>query len=158
MLPTGRMTTPNDQPLRPLLLALVLFGAVGLLAELLLQEHYESALQWTPLVLLVVVLGAGAAVWRQPSSRTLSLFRAVMALCLAAGALGVVLHLKGNAEFALERDPALTGAALAWKVLRGATPALAPGAMAQLGLLGLVFAHRHPARSRGHPLDQDSVR
>ena len=33
-------------------------------------------------------------------------------------------------------DPALHGLDLFWSALRGATPALAPGAMAQLGLIG----------------------
>ena len=36
-------------------------------------------------------------------------------------------------------------AKLVWKALRGATPALAPGALAQLGLLGLLYTYRHPA-------------
>jgi hypothetical protein len=31
------------------------------------------------------------------------------------------------------------------ETLRGAIPALAPGAMAQLGLLGLLVSYRHPA-------------
>ena len=68
---------------------------------------------------------------------------------------GFVLHFKGNLEFELERDSGLAGIALVWKVLRGATPALAPGALVQLGLLGLVFTHRHPALDRGIHPDQD---
>jgi hypothetical protein len=31
------------------------------------------------------------------------------------------------------------------KVMTGAAPALAPGAMVQLGLLGLIYTFRHPA-------------
>jgi hypothetical protein len=34
---------------------------------------------------------------------------------------------------------------LLWKVMSGAAPALAPGAMVQLGLLGLIYTFRHPA-------------
>ena len=141
--------------IRDLLLALLLLGAAGLLAELMLLEHYESRWQWIPLILLVVTLGAGLAVWLRPMRRTLTIFRGIMMTCVVAGLAGFVLHFKGNLEFALERDPELTGVALVWKVLRGATPALAPGALAQLGLLGLVFTHRHPALDRGDHLDQE---
>lgn len=141
--------------LRDLLLALLLLGAAGLLAELILLEHYESRWQWIPLVLLVATLGSGVLVWQRPRRPTLLAFRGIMIACVLAGLAGFVLHFKGNLEFALERDAELTGFALVWKVLRGATPALAPGALAQLGLLGLVFTYRHPAVDRGVHPDQE---
>jgi hypothetical protein len=147
----------SSSRLRRLLLALVLFGAAGLMAELVLLEHYEDPWQWAPLVVLALTLAAGAALWRRPTSRLLQIFRGLMVVSLVAGALGVILHLKGNMEFELERDPSLGGFALLWKCLRGATPALAPGALAQLGLLGLVFTHRHPALSRGHHPDPETT-
>lgn len=156
--------TPNDAlsfsvaplsstrvPIRRLLLALVLFGALGLLAELLLLGHYDSPWKLAPLAVLVAAIGTGAAAWRSPGARTIGAFRIVMLACVVVGAVGLALHYDGNLEFARERDPELSGLALLWKGLRGATPALAPGALAQLGLLGLVFAHDHPARARvGH--------
>ena len=148
---TGR-TSPDGGTLRPLLLALVGIGAAGLEVELLLQKHYESAWQLTPLVLLGVVLVAAALVWRRPSPRTVRFFQATMLLCLAAGAVGLFLHYRGNVEFELEREPSLQGLRLFWKAVRGATPALAPGAMAQLGLLGLVYGYRHPAFRRDPPV------
>jgi hypothetical protein len=137
--------------LRRLLLGIVVLGAVGLEVELLLLEHYESAWQFTPLVLLGVVLVSAVLVWRRPSPGTVRFFQAVMALCVAAGAVGVFLHYEGNVEFELEREPLLRGLALFWEAARGATPALAPGAMAQLGLLGLVYTYRHPALRRVPP-------
>lgn len=142
-------------PLHRYLLALVLLGAAGMLVELLLLKHYEDAWQWAPLVLLVITLACGVVLWRGPAPRALATFRAMMWLSVLAGGLGVVLHLKGNVEFALERDPDLSGVSLAWKVLRGATPALAPGALAQLGLLGLLFTHQLDARERGHIRHED---
>lgn len=149
---------PSSSPiqrLRRLLLALVAFTAIGLVPELVLLKHYESVWQVVPLVLLAATLAATALVWRHPGARSLNLFRVMMLLCLVAGLLGVFLHGKGNLEWALERDDTLHGWPLIWKVLRGATPLLAPGAMAQLGLLGLVFAYRHPAlASTTHP-DQE---
>lgn len=132
-------------PLRRLLLALLLLGTLGLAAELFLLEHTESALQWVPLGVLGGALAATLAVAARPARGTLRLFQAAMALCVAAGVLGLWLHYRGNAEFELERDPAARGLVLLWRSLRGATPALAPGALAQLGLLGLAFTYRHPA-------------
>jgi hypothetical protein len=79
-----------------------------------------------------------------------------MGLCLLAGVAGVILHGKGNLEWALERDASLHGWALVWKILRGATPLLAPGAMAQLGLLGLLYTYHHPALERGLHLDPET--
>lgn len=139
-LPVGR--------LRRVLLLLVVLSIVGLLVELLLLEHYEEPWQWAPLVLLVVALAPTTTLLLYPSRGAVRAFRATMSLCLAAGALGVLLHYQGNVEFELERDPSLSRLALVWEALRGATPALAPGAMAQLGLLGLAITWRHPAARR----------
>jgi hypothetical protein len=143
--------------LRRLLLALVVLGALGLIAELLLLEHYEDSWQWAPLVLLTATLASAVAVGLRPVAASLAIFRVVMLLCVAAGGVGVFLHYRGNAEFELERTPSLRGVPLLWESLRGATPALAPGAMAQLGLLGLLFAWRHPAGRREHTITLDHL-
>ncbi len=64
----------------------------------------------------------------------------------APGIIGITLHYQANAEFQREIDPALGGLALFWKVVEAtAPPALAPGVMVQLGLLGLVYTYKHPA-------------
>ncbi len=131
--------------LRRILLALVLLGAGGLTLDLLLLEHFESAWQWTPLVLLAGVLAAAAVLVRHPTARAVRLFRAVMLLCVAAGLVGLYLHYRGNVEFELEREPLRRGVALFWEAIRGATPALAPASLSQLGLLGLAYTFRHPA-------------
>jgi hypothetical protein len=141
--------------LRRLLLAIVAFTAVGLVPELVLLKHYESVWQLVPLVLLVLTLAATAVAWRRPSARSLQVFRAMMGLCLLAGVAGVILHGKGNLEWALERDASLHGWPLIWKILRGATPLLAPGAMAQLGLLGLLYTYHHPALEREPPFEPE---
>lgn len=150
-IPAG--SSPPHEPealpvLRRILLAVVLVGIVGLAAELLLLEHYEDFWQWTPLALLAAGLVVGAALALRPGRGVLLAFRAVMAVYIVAGAVGAYLHLQGNAEFERESDPALTGTALFWESLHGATPALAPGALAQLGLVGLALAYRHPALRR----------
>ena len=135
----------DDGPLRRMLLGLVFLGAVGLLVELGLLEHFDSATQWIPLALLVVVVGAVVAVYVRGGRGTVRFFQGVMALCVVTGVIGVYLHYRGNVEFELERDGSLHGLHLFWEAIRGATPALAPGALSQLGLLGLAYTFRHPA-------------
>jgi hypothetical protein len=133
--------------LRQILLLLVFFGNVGLIAELLLLGHTESFNQWIPLIVLVIGTVSTLVVMFRPGYRAIRLFQWVMASFLMAGMLGLYLHYRGNVEFALERYPDASGFDLVWKALRGATPTLAPGALAQLGLLGLVYTFKHPMMS-----------
>lgn len=143
--------------LRQLLLAVILLGIVGLQVELALLRHAESLTQWIPHAALMVGLLSTLAVYVRPAPSTLRAFQVVMLIFLIVGAWGVYLHLSGNVEFALERNPSLSGTALIWKALRGATPALAPGALAQLGLLGLLYGYRHPALVAGSTQDNQNV-
>lgn len=131
--------------LRRLLVAVVLIGMLGLIAELALLEHFESVWQWVPLAVLALGVVAGAALLMRPSAGSVRAFQAMMAVFVVSGALGIWLHFKGNVEFEREMDAGLRGLALVWEALRGATPALAPGSLAHLGLLGLVSTYRHPA-------------
>jgi hypothetical protein len=68
----------------------------------------------------------------------------VMAMFVASGALGIYLHYRGNVEFELEMYPDRRSFELFRETMAGATPALAPGTMVLLGLIGLVYAHQHP--------------
>jgi hypothetical protein len=131
--------------IRQLVLALILFGIAGLEVELALLRHAESFSQWLPHVVLMVGLVITVIVFLWPRTVTLRAFQAIMVIFVVVGVLGLYLHYKGNVEFALERNPTLSGARLLWKALRGATPALAPGALSQLGLLGLIYVYKHPA-------------
>ncbi|MBA3657680.1 MAG: hypothetical protein H0W69_10055 [Gemmatimonadaceae bacterium] len=134
-----------DRSYRTLLLGIILIGILGLQAELLLLDHADSFTQWIPHFTLLVGLLSVALVFFKPTALTIKFFRAVMAAFMAIGVLGLYLHYSGNVEFALERSPDLSGFALIWKALHGATPALAPGALAQLGLLGLLYTYRYPS-------------
>ena len=138
---------------RKLVFAIIVLGILGLLAELLLIEHIETFTQWIPLIVLGAGLASSGWLALRPGAAALSTFQAVMAVFVVAGLAGVYFHYAGNVEFALERDSALGGVALVWKALRGATPALAPGALAQLGLLGLAYAYGQPATQRTIPGD-----
>jgi cation transport ATPase len=131
--------------LRKLLLLTLVVSLVGTLAELLLLEHFEDAWQWAPIVLLaaaLVTLG-WHALERGPTS--LNILRALMVVCIVSGAIGLWLHYSGNVEFELEMYPDLSGWKLFKDAMMGATPALAPGAMVQIGLVGLAWTFRHPA-------------
>ena len=150
-------TTLTHATVRQLLLALVVIGIVGLEVELALLRHAESFSQWIPHVTLFIGLLTTAAVYFQPGPRTLRVFETMMIIFTAVGALGVYFHLHGNVEFAQERDPSLSGVRLLWKALRGASPALAPGALAQLGLLGLLYGYKHPALTRDNTIGRESV-
>ena len=131
--------------LRTLLLVTLVVSLAGTLAELLLLEHFEDAWQWAPIALLgaaLVTLG-WHALERGPMS--LNVLRGLMVLCVASGAVGLLLHYRGNVEFELEMYPDLSGWKLFKDSMMGATPALAPGAMVQIGLVGLAWTFRHPA-------------
>ena len=147
---------PHGDPLstvRRFLLAIIVLGLTGTGAELLLLAHYEDSAQLVPLFFIALTLVAIGAHVTIGGAGSLLLLRVMMGFLVAAGALGVVLHYQGSMEFQLEMDPTLSGMALAAKVLRAkAPPTLAPGIMAQLGLLGFVYTYRHPAvRSRRLP-------
>lgn len=131
--------------LRKLLLITLLVSLVGTLIELLLLEHFDDAWQWAPIVLLAASLLTLAwhGLERGPSS--LNVLRGLMVLCMAGGLVGLLLHYKGNVEFELEMYPDLSGWKLFKDAMMGATPALAPGAMMQIGLVGLAWTFRHPA-------------
>lgn len=139
----------GDEPsallaVRRLLLGIYFLGVLGIATELGLIGHYEDSWQWAPLVLLALASISCALWWLKPSPGTFRLFRGIAMLLILGGCVGIFLHLKGNAEFEREMIPSIGGFALLWESSRGATPALAPGALIQLGLLGWAATIRHP--------------
>jgi hypothetical protein len=131
--------------IRRILLVTLLLSLVGTVSELLLLEHFEDYWQWTPIALVgatFLVLGWYAL---DRGRRSLNVFRVLMVLFLVSGVVGIFLHYRGNVEFELEMYPDLKGWKLFKDTMMGATPALAPGSMMQIGLVGLAWAFRHPA-------------
>ena len=132
--------------MRPLILAVLLVGLLGMGAELLLLQHTGSVWELIPLVLigLALLILTGHAITKHPAS--VRAVQGIMGLFLIAGVAGIALHYQSSMEFKLETNASLSGWALFWAVMSAKTPpALAPGAMIQLGLLGLVYAYRYPA-------------
>ena len=146
------MSTPPSQPgesrtleaIRRLLLFTLILGLIGTGIELLLLEHFEEWRQLIPLGLIACSLTA--LIWHVLDRRAapVRVLRGLMLLCAFGGLAGVVLHYRGNVEFELEMYPSLSGLELFRKTMTGATPALAPGSMVQIALIGLAYTYRHP--------------
>lgn len=133
-----------DGKVRRTLLGLFVFGSLGTGTELLLLEHTEKRWQPVPLVLLALGLVLLAAQLLASSRVFARLFQGAMLLFLAGGVAGTLLHFRGNVEFEQEMHPDGTRWELFRGAIQGATPALAPGTMILLGVIGLLYAYRHP--------------
>ena len=128
-----------------MVLVVFLLGLFGTGIELLFLGHTAGLTQLLPIVLFVMSLLVLA--WHALERKWASLraFQITMLLFVAGGVLGTALHYRANQAVELEADPKMRGMELLSKTMTGAAPALAPGAMIQLGLLGLVYTYRHPA-------------
>ena len=142
----GRDSKPGAiSRLRRALLLVLFVGLLGTGTDLILLEHFEDQLQFIPLILLG--LGLLVLAWQaiHPGRLSVRALQVLMGLFLIAGLLGLVLHYRGSMEFQLEVNPDLAGLELFLKAIRAkAPPALGPGAMIYLGLLGLAYAHQYP--------------
>lgn len=127
-------------------LTLVLIaGLLGTGVELVLLRHTDGFWQLAPLVLIAGALAvvAWCLVARSPAS--VRALQGAMCLLALSGGVGMIQHYRGNIAYERDSNPSLSGAELYQSAVQGATPALAPGAMIQLGLIGLLIAFRHPA-------------
>jgi len=135
------------QTIRRFLFAILVIGMSGTAVELLLLKHDEDPYQLIPLVLLATGLVVAIAHEVRSARATATAVRVTMTAFVVAGLMGLYLHYRANVEFQLEGDPSLAGVALLVKALEAKTPpALAPGVMVQLGLLGLAYTFRHRER------------
>src|SRR5262245_23661026 len=135
--------------IRKALLAVLLLGMLGSAAELVLLKHTEDLLQWIPLVLLSAGVITCTGLSFGQGAIAIRLMRWLMIGFIVGGITGIYFHYQGLAEFKLESNPSLTGWDLLWQAVRGKTPPLlAPGAMIQFGLIGLVYTYKHPALCR----------
>jgi hypothetical protein len=130
--------------IRQWLLALLLLELGGTLTELLLLQHFEGVLQWIPLVLLTLTVVVVLWHLARPQPASVSALRGLMVCMAIAGLAGVVLHLRSSAEYLMEMDPSQSRWTIVMKALQAqAPPALAPGVLLQMGLLGLVYVYRY---------------
>jgi hypothetical protein len=111
--------------------------------------HYEDQWQFVPLFVLSVALVSAALQAFAAGRTSLRMLQTVAVVMMAAGVAGIILHYRGNLEFQLETNPDLSGWSLFTRIVHAKVPpALAPGVMAQLGLLGLIYCFRHPLSRR----------
>ena len=144
--------------LRRFLILTLIAGTAGMALELAFIGHFEDPLQLVPVVLLVVgliLLPWHAARPRRASRRAVQV---LMTLFVASGLAGVGLHYRGNHEFEREMYPSMAGAELVGKTLTGATPVLAPGSMALIGLVGLAAVYKSsPGPENGASINVERV-
>lgn len=144
--------------MRRFLLLTLIAGIAGMGLELLFIGHVEDRLQLVPVVLLAGGLAAVAWHAARPSRTSVRAVRGLMALFAVSGLLGVGLHYRGNHEFEREMYPSMAGIELVRKTLTGATPVLAPGSMALLGLVGIAAVHGlSPGQQDGPGLTEEDV-
>jgi hypothetical protein len=139
------------------MLALFTLGLVGISTELIALRHYDDSWQLVPLFLLGLALVI--VIWHlfEKGGTPILALRMVAGFFVVAGLVGIVLHYRANLQFQLDMDSSQSGWPLFLKVVHAqAPPALAPGAMAQLGLLGWLYTFRHPAISRLRPVGPTS--
>ncbi|MBK6485904.1 MAG: hypothetical protein IPF98_03340 [Gemmatimonadetes bacterium] len=143
------MTYGTLATIRRILFFSLAAGLIGTTTELLLLGHFEDWKQYTPLVVLAVAILVQGWYVVSRSARSVRALRIGMWLCIVSGGVGVILHFRGNKEFELEMTPAMAGWELFRESITGATPALAPGSLIPIGLIGLAWAFRHPALGSG---------
>ncbi|MDE0470987.1 MAG: hypothetical protein OXH57_03525 [Ekhidna sp.] len=112
-------------------LLIFLFLHVGLILELVLVGHYDSFWQFFPLISLMLGL-----VSLTIQSRLVILVKFFYSITILSGVLGVFLHLKSNWEFELEMYAEIATDELIVRSLSGALPALPPGILIPVGLMG----------------------
>ena len=138
-----------EKQLRRFLLALFSLGVAGTFVELIALGHYEDQWQLVPLFVLSVALVSVGLQTFAASRVSLRMLKTVAVVMMAAGVAGIILHYRGNLEFQMETNPDLRGWELFTRIVHAKVPpALAPGVMAQLGLVGLIYCFRHPMARR----------
>ncbi len=142
--------------IRQALLLILFIGVAGTEAELLLLRHTEGFWQLIPVVLNGMILLALAFYVATKSAASIRTLQGILLLCLISGGIGVARHFIANVRDAGESNPSLAGRELYAEAMQGAIPALAPGTMVQLALIGLAFTYRHP-RLSGKGEEQETI-
>ncbi len=138
------MIAEPEQRWRTIAMAILLAGIVGTLTELLLLKHFDDRWQFTPLTILSALLLAIGWFLAKRSPRSIKSIRWLSLVACVSAFAGIYFHFRANVEWELEVTPEMHGLELFREAVTGALPLLAPGAMFQLGLLGLLWTFRHP--------------
>ncbi len=131
--------TTKPFPVKKVIITAFLFMLLGTALELYLLDHYEDTLQLIPLLCIGTAILVIFLLFFQRTAFLLSVFKFILALTALSGFYGAFLHLRANYEFEKEMTPTANGWELFLESLSGALPALAPGSMIVLALLGYSY-------------------
>ncbi len=138
----------TERRLRAMQLSIAAVGFAGVIAELVLHEHWAAPWQVVPFFLCGAGIAAIAVFAANPGRVTARLLQAVMLLAAAGAVIGMVQHLQGNFGFEREIFPDAPLAELLGSALKGVAPLLAPGGIALGALVAAAATYRHPATGR----------
>ena len=124
---------------KKIVLTALLFIALGTVLELYLLDHYEDTQQLIPIICIGAMLLMMLVTAFSLSDVISKLFRFTLLLTAFSGIYGTYLHLMVNYEFELEMTPSASAWTLFKESLSGALPALAPGSMVILALIGYLY-------------------
>ncbi len=125
--------------LQQVIIVALLFMMLGTALELYLLDHYEDTLQLIPLLCIGAAILIVLLLFFQRTALLLRIFKLVLAITALSGFYGAFLHLQANYEFEQEMKPTAKGWELFVESLSGALPALAPGSLIVLALLGYSY-------------------
>ena len=135
----------TERRLRAMQFAIATAGFAGVIAELVLHEHWAEPWQVVPFFLCGAGIAAISAFAARPGGATARVLRVVMLIAAVGAVAGIVQHLQGNMAFEREIFPESPVSELLGDALRGVAPLLAPGGIALGALLAVAATHRHPA-------------
>ena len=135
----------TERRLRAMQFAIATAGFAGVIAELVLHEHWAEPWQVVPFFLCGAGIAEIAAFAARPGGATARVLRVVMLIAAVGAVAGIVQHLQGNMAFEREIFPESPVSELLGDALRGVAPLLAPGGIALGALLAVAATHRHPA-------------
>ncbi|MEZ4701236.1 MAG: hypothetical protein R2834_12940 [Rhodothermales bacterium] len=139
------MSLSVEAHLRRFQFALAAAVCLGVVAELVLIGHTEGLVQWIPIALSLAATPLFALGYWRPTRAVIRVIRFGVVILIAAGVFGLYEHYEHNLAFELEIRPNATLSDVWMEALKGASPALAPGALALAGLLALAATYKHPA-------------
>ncbi len=140
--------------LRRMLLGFAVLAALGTLAELGLERHYDGMDQRIPWVIAGLVAALGALLAIRPGPAAIRAARVLAVVALIGSAIGVFKHVEENhgagaLDYRYTETWESRSAADQWFKAAtkqvGPAPVLAPGALALAALLLAAATARHPA-------------
>lgn len=137
-------TATVDTRIRTFMLILSGFALASTTAELWLQDHTQTPLQWIPWGLCALGLISLLAAFVRPGRATYLALRWSMVVVALGGMVGITIHLLENIEFQRDINANAQFGNYIIAALKGAAPLLAPGALTFAALLSIAAVYAHP--------------